>query len=30
MSTSAIIMMTLSWIFVLGLTGWSYARILRK
>lgn len=30
MSTSAIIMMTLSWVFVLGLMGWSFGRILRK
>ncbi len=28
MSTGAIIFMTLSWVFVLGLTTWSYALIL--
>ncbi|HYH45137.1 MAG TPA: hypothetical protein VEG34_05580 [Thermoanaerobaculia bacterium] len=30
MSAGAIIFMTLSWTFVLGLTFWSFARILRS
>ncbi len=30
MTTGAILFMTLSWAFVLGLLGWSYARILRQ
>lgn len=29
MTTGAIIFMLLSWTFVLGLTAWSYGRILR-
>lgn len=29
MTTRAIIFMTLSWVFVLGLLSWSYVRILR-
>jgi hypothetical protein len=29
-TTSAIIFMAASWTFVLGLTGWSFARILKK
>ncbi len=30
MTPAAIIFMALSWLFVLGLTGWSFSRILRK
>jgi hypothetical protein len=30
MTTAATIFMALSWIFVLGLTGWSFSRILKK
>ena len=30
MTTSAIIFMAASWIFVLGLTGWAFGRILKK
>ncbi len=30
MSTGAIIFMAMSWTFVLGLMGWSFARILRS
>ncbi|MDQ3555613.1 MAG: hypothetical protein M3409_02380 [Gemmatimonadota bacterium] len=30
MSTGALIFMVLSWIFVLGLVSWSFARILRN
>ena len=30
MSGGAIVFMTLSWVFVLGLTGWSFSQILRK
>lgn len=30
MTTSAIVFMVASWTFVLGLTGWSFSRILRK
>ena len=30
MTTSAIIFMAASWIFVLGLTGWAFGRILGK
>jgi hypothetical protein len=30
MSTGAIIFMALSWTFVLGLTIWSFSKILRK
>ena len=30
MTTGAIIFMALSWTFVLGLTFWSFAQILRK
>ena len=28
MTTGAVLFMLASWIFVLGLTGWSYARVL--
>jgi hypothetical protein len=30
MSTGALIFMTVSWTFVLGLTFWSFSRVLRK
>ena len=30
MTASAIVFMIASWTFVLGLTGWSFARILKK
>ena len=30
MTTSAMIFMAASWTFVLGLTGWAFARVLRK
>jgi hypothetical protein len=30
MTTSAIVFMVASWMFVLGLTGWSFSRILKK
>ena len=30
MSGSAMVFMAFSWAFVLGLTGWSFWRILRK
>ena len=30
MTASAIVFMILSWTFVLGLTGWAFARILKK
>lgn len=30
MTTGAMIFMALSWTLVLGLTGWAFARILRK
>jgi len=30
MTMSAMVFMALSWAFVLGLTGWAFARILRK
>jgi hypothetical protein len=30
MTTSAIVFMAASWAFVLGLTGWSFAKILKK
>lgn len=30
MTTSAIAFMAASWALVLGLTGWSFSRILRK
>lgn len=30
MTTSAIAFMAASWAFVLGLTGWSFSKILRK
>lgn len=30
MTTGALIFMLLSWSFVLGLTGWSFWRILRQ
>ena len=30
MTTSAVIFMAASWTFVLGLTGWAFARILAK
>lgn len=30
MTPAAIVFMALSWLFVLGLTGWSFSRILRK
>jgi hypothetical protein len=30
MTTEAIVFMALSWIFVLGLTGWSFKRIMKK
>jgi len=29
-TTSAIIFMAASWTFVLGLTGWSFSKILKK
>jgi hypothetical protein len=29
MTTSAVVFMAASWAFVLGLTGWSFARILK-
>jgi hypothetical protein len=30
MTTAAMVFMALSWAFVLGLTGWSFKRILKK
>lgn len=30
MTTSAILFMAGSWLFVLGITGWAFGRILRK
>ena len=30
MTTAAMIFMAASWTFVLGLTGWSFGRIMRK
>ncbi len=30
MTGAAIVFMVLSWTFVLGLTGWSFAKILKK
>ena len=30
MSTGAIVFLALSWLFVLGLTGWAFMRILRS
>jgi hypothetical protein len=30
MTTGALVFMGLSWAFVLGLTGWSFTRLLRK
>ena len=30
MTTSAMVFMAASWVFVLGLTGWAFSRILKK
>ena len=30
MTTGAVVFLVLSWAFVLGLTAWSFARVLRK